>query len=175
MNGTPIPSPIKDCSRQAVTIAEADLQNPIHQAAVLKLVDAYSMDPMGDAKPLAEQSRQRLLSGLQAHPTTLIFLAFLNAKPIGIAVCFRGFSTFAALPLMNIHDLAVLPEHRGLGVGKLLLAAVEAKSISMGCCKLTLEVLEKNERARAVYKAAGFAEPVYHDEAELTLFLSKKL
>ena len=165
-----------DCSHpDAVMIAEADLENPAHADAIMKLVDDYSMDPMGDAKPLSEEARQKLLPGLRAHPTTLIFLAFLEKEPVGIAVCFRGFSTFAARPLMNIHDLAVRPEHRGRGIGKRLLSAVEKKAASLGCCKLTLEVLEKNHRARAVYKAVGFAEPVYHNEAELTLFLSKQL
>jgi GNAT superfamily N-acetyltransferase len=130
---------------------------------------------LGDAKPLSEEARQNLLPGLQSHPTTLVFLAFLDKEPIGIAVCFLGFSTFAARPLINIHDLSVIHEYRGRGVGKRLLAAVEKKAAALNCCKLTLEVLEKNSRARAVYKAAGFAEPVYHNEAELTLFLSKRL
>jgi hypothetical protein len=31
---------------------------------------------------------------LQAHPTTLIFLAFDEDDPVGAAVCFIGFSTF---------------------------------------------------------------------------------
>jgi len=40
-------------------------------------------------------------------------------------VCFRGFSTFAAAPLINVHDLAVVPGFRGQGIGRRLLEAVE--------------------------------------------------
>ena len=46
--------------------------------------------------------------------TTLILLADQAADAIGIAVFFRGFSTFAARPLMNIHDLHVAPATAGV-------------------------------------------------------------
>ena len=36
-------------------------------------------------------------------------------KPVGLATTFEGFSTFAAKPLINIHDIAVLPDYRGRG------------------------------------------------------------
>ena len=158
-----------------VQIVEANLDDLTHQRAVLEMVDAYSMDAMGDGKPLSKEARSLLLPGLRQHPTTLIFLALRGQEPVGIAVCFRGFSTFAARPLMNIHDLAVLAGNRGQGISRRLLAAVEEKARKMGCCKLTLEVLEKNQRARKVYEAAGFGKPVYQEEEGVTFFLSKRL
>ena len=159
----------------SVRIIEANLDDPAHQQAILQLVDAYSRDEMGDGKPLSDEARNQLLRGLREHPTSLIFLAWKGEEPVGIAVCFRGFSTFAARPLINIHDLAVLPGHRGNGIGPGLLEAVERKARQMGCCKLTLEVLEKNRRARRVYEAAGFAHPVPQGEAGHCLFMSKRL
>src|SRR4051812_13568752 len=127
-----------------IQVREANLDDPADQETVLKMVDEYSKDQMGDGKPLSDEARKRLLPGLRQHPTTLILVAYKGHEPIGIAVCFRGFSTFAARPLMNIHDLAVMPGHRGEGIGTRLLAAVEEKAREMGCCKLTLEVQEKN-------------------------------
>src|SRR5580765_6160599 len=100
---------------QDVDFVEADLSRTEHQSAVLDLIDAYSRDPMGDGKPLSPDARARLIAGLREHPTTLIILAFKAGEPVGVAVCFRGFSTFAARPLLNIHDLNVLPAHRGKG------------------------------------------------------------
>lgn len=163
---------------EPILIVEAKLDQPAHQEAVLKLVDAYSMDPMGDGKPLSEEARNRLVPGLQQHPTTLIFLAFMGDQPIGIAVCFLGFSTFAARSLLNIHDIGVLPAHRGRGVGRHLLVAVERKAREMGCCKLTLEVLENNHRAREVYEAAGFTQSIPHNHdagSAVCFFLAKRL
>lgn len=158
-----------------VQIVEADLARKDHQQAVVALVDAYAMDAMGNGAPLAEDIRRALVPGLRQHPTTLIFLAYQQEKAIGIAVCFLGFSTFAARPLINIHDLAVLPDHRGRGVGRLLLEAVERKARTMGCCKVTLEVQENNHRARRAYRSAGFGQAEYQAAAGNVLFYSKAL
>jgi len=159
----------------AIEIVEADLSRPEHQDAVVSLIDAYARDPVGNGAPLPEAVRNALIPGLRAHPTTLVFIAYKEGKPAGVAVCFKGFSTFAAKPLVNIHDLAVLPEQRGTGVGKQLLAAVEAKARALGCCKLTLEVQENNHRARKVYASVGFSRSTYQEEAGGALFLSKAL
>lgn len=158
---------------EPVGIMEADLSRPAHQCAVLDLINAYATDPMGDGKPLAPEVRNALIPGLRQHPTTLIFLAYQGEAAIGIAVCFLGFSTFAAKPLINIHDLAVLPGYRGLGIGRQLLEAVEQTARAQGCCKLTLEVFEHNHRARRVYAAAGFAQATYQEAAGGALFLAK--
>ena len=160
---------------QPVEITEADLNRTEHQNAVVELIDAYAMDSMGDGKPLSAEVRRDLIPRLKQHPTTIILLAYHGDKAVGIAVCFLGFSTFVARPLINIHDLAVLPAHRGQGIGQRLLEAVERKARNLGCCKLTLEVQENNHRARQVYEAAGFAQAVYEKAAGGSLFLSKPL
>jgi ribosomal protein S18 acetylase RimI-like enzyme len=159
----------------AVRIVEADLGRDEHQRAIVALLDAYSRDPMGNGGPLAEETKRRLIPGLREHPTTIVWLAYVRGTPVGVAICFRGFSTFAARPLINIHDLAVLPEQRGRGVGRSLLEAIARKAQALGCCKLTLEVLENNRKARRVYEAAGFRQATYQPDAGGALFLSKPL
>jgi len=158
---------------QSIKIVEADLDRPEHQQAVLVLTDAYARDPMGNGRPLEEEARRNLISGLRQHPTTVIFLAYQGSAAIGIANCFIGFSTFAARPLINISDLAVLPGFRGQHIGRRLLGAVENKARELGCCKLTIEVQENNRRARHVYETVGFSQTVYVEEAGGVLFLSK--
>ena len=158
-----------------VRFVQADLKNPGHQAAVLFLVDAYSRDPMGDGAPLAPEVRARLIPGLQEHPTTLVFLAYDGEAAVGVAVCFLGFSTFAARPLVNLHDVAILPTHRQRGIGRGLLAAVEVRARELGCCKLTLEVLDQNERALRTYTAAGFKRYSLQPGAGEAIFMAKPL
>ena len=158
-----------------IEIVEANLERADHQQAVTELVDAYAADAMGNGKPLSAEVRRDLIPGLRQHPTTFILLAYQAGKPVGIAVCFQGFSTFAARPLMNIHDLAVLPEHRGQGIGTRLLEEVGCRAREIGCCKLTLEVQERNCRARQVYEAAGFAQAEYQEGAGGSLFYAKPL
>jgi ribosomal protein S18 acetylase RimI-like enzyme len=157
------------------TVFEADLDTPQHQEAIVSLINAYARDPMGDGEDLPAEVRERLIPGLRQHPTTLVFLAFDGEKPAGIAVCFLGFSTFAARPLINIHDLAVLPEYRGQGVGRLLLERVEAKGQALGCCKLTLEVRHDNHRAQRLYQKAGFGAMSPEHGAVRNWFLQKRL
>ena len=159
----------------AFRVLPADLADAGHQSALLAMVDMYARDPMGGGKPLPDAVRQAMIPGLRAHPATLAFLAFTAAEPIGVAVCFRGFSTFAAKPLINIHDLAVHPDHRGRGVGRALLAAVEAEALATGCCKLTLEVLEENPAARGAYHAFGFNPASYSGNNGRCLFYVKSL
>jgi len=156
-------------------IVEADLSLPEHQGAVVALTAAYALDPMGQGAPLSDAVLRRLVPELQRHPTTVILLAYAEGRAIGLATCFVGFSTFAAQPLLNVHDLAVLPEFRGVGIGRRLLAAVDDKARALGCCKVTLEVQEKNARARRTYEVAGFLQANCENEAGGSLFYAKGL
>lgn len=160
---------------ETVSIRRADLADDADAAAVVALLDAYSRDPMGDGKPLAGGVRERLISGLREHPTTRVWLAFDGGTPIGITTAFVGFSTFRAAPLINLHDVAVLPAARGLGVGRAMLRAVEEHAREIGCCKLTLEVLTGNFRAKGLYESFGFQQATYADGAGAALFYAKDL
>ena len=55
-----------------------------------------------------------------------------------------------------MHDLAVLPEHRGRGVGRRLLEEIERRARARGSSKLTLEVHATNEAAMRLYRRFGF-------------------
>ena len=111
-----------------VEIIQADLSDPHHQDAVLEMMNAYAADQMGDGKPLSEFAHANLIDGLRNHPTTLIFLAMRQGVATGIATCFRGFSTFAALPLIHVSDFFVAPQARGMGIGRELLESVEREA-----------------------------------------------
>lgn len=158
-----------------IEIITADLDLEAHQQAVEDLLEAFSRDAMGNSRPMAPDVRARLIPGLRSHPTTLIFLAFMAGRPVGLAVCFHGFSTFAAKPLINIHDFVVLPDTRGRGIGRRLLTAVEQTARDRGCCKVTLEVQENNRRARRIYAAAGFEQATYAEAAGGALALTKPI
>lgn len=158
-----------------VYVHEADLRQPQQQAAIVSLIDAYARDPMGGSQGLSDVARATLIAGLQQHPTTVIFLAWDGDTPVGIAVCFVGFSTFQARPLLNIHDLAVLPTHRRQGIGRLLLEHVAAKARTLNCGKLTLEVRDDNHTAQQLYHAVGFTQGVSYGGDVRVWFLEKRL
>ena len=144
----------------ALRICRADYANPVHARALVSLLDAYARDPMGGAEPLSEFARTHLVPALAARPQAFSVLAFDgtgSARPIGLVNCLEGFSTFACQPLINVHDVAVLPEHRGQRVAEQMLALVEEIARERGACKLTLEVLQGNAAAINLYQRVGFA------------------
>lgn len=135
----------------------ADYANPNHAQAIVELLDAYARDPMGGAEPLSAFARAHLVESLAQRPHAFTVLAWVQGAPAGLANCFEGFSTFACKPLVNIHDFAVLPAYRGQGVAQGLMAFVEDEARRRGACKLTLEVLQGNTPAQALYARCGFS------------------
>jgi ribosomal protein S18 acetylase RimI-like enzyme len=56
-----------------------------------------------------------------------------------------------------------------------LLEAVEGKARELGCCKLTLEVMDNNDHALRAYEAAGFSRYSLQEDAATAIFLTKPL
>ena len=157
-----------------IEVRLANLDSATDAAAIVAVLDSYASDPRGGSTPLSAEVKARLIPGLATHPTTRVWLAFDAGQAIGLCVGFMGFSTFRAQPLINIHDLAVVPGRRGGGVGRALLTAVEQHARDAGCCKLTLEVQDDNHPARLLYERFGFRDVVYGDSGP-TRFLGKAL
>lgn len=159
----------------AVQVIDANLSDAAHQQAILRLLDDYAREPIISGQRLPDSTRSTLIDGLRQHPTTHVLLAYRGSDPVGIAVCFLGFSTFAAKPLLNVHDVAVAGDFRGQGIGQMLLAAAESKARELDCCKVTLEVHEDNSAARKAYQTAGFEPRDEDSSARKSLFLFKTL
>ena len=130
------------------------------------MMEAYSRDPMGDATPLSEYARTHLIDNLQAYPLAMVLLAIHAGRPVGIATCFIGFSTFAAKRVLNLSDFYVAPELRGQGIGRRLLSAVELAAREADCCKLALEVQQSNAVAREIYARFGLTRTAYAADAD---------
>ena len=140
----------------AITVRRADYADVADAAAVVMLLDAYASDPAGGGEPLSDFAKANLVPSLAARPTAFSILAFDGAQPVGLVNCIEGFSTFACLPLVNVHDVAVLASHRGRRIGELMLALAEQIARERGACKLTLEVLSGNTGACRLYQRIGF-------------------
>lgn len=166
----------------SITCFEADLHRDEHCRAVADLVNMYAREPLARGSDLPREIIAKLPDFLREFPTSHVFLAKAvsgedgdaNAYA-GIAVCVRSISTFSASPVMNIHDLAVRPEHRGKGVGRALLSEVERAARALGCSKITLEVHRDNAGAIAAYHASGFADGENTPEAGVIWFFERRL
>jgi ribosomal protein S18 acetylase RimI-like enzyme len=148
----------------------ANLEDEQHAQALVEILDSYARGPGGQNAPLTDLARSNLAPGLLAHPCAMVLLAFVEGRAVGAAICVWGFSTFAGRSSINIHDFAVLPEHRGRGIGHALLTEVERRARDRDCCKITLEVHDTNEGAKRLYESFGFGP-----WGVPTLFVSKPL
>jgi GNAT superfamily N-acetyltransferase len=141
---------------------------------LVHLLDSYACDPMGGGETLGEEVREILVERLAEVPGAFSLLARLDGKAVGLANCFTQFSTFVASPVINIHDVVVLDGHRGRGIGRALMGRVEIEARSRGACKITLEVLSGNQRAKDLYSKLGYGEYVLDPAAGQALFWEKK-
>jgi len=90
-----------------------------------------------------------------AHPACEAIVAEIDGKPVGFALFFRTYSTFVGKPGLYLEDLFVVPEARGKGAGKALLARLAAITVERGYARLEWAVLDWNEPAIGFYKSLG--------------------
>lgn len=158
-----------------IEIRDADLSNPDDARDVVDLLNAYALDPAGGGHALDPHVKERLAAELAKRAAVHVALAFADQAPAGLAICIEGFSSFACMPLLNLHDLVVVDKFRGLGIAKKLLAHVETIGRRLGCCKITLEVLEGNAVAQSLYRSQGFAGYELDPEMGKAMLWQRKL
>ena len=158
-----------------LTVNSVKLDNPRHTADFMVLLDHYARDPMGGGQGLSAYTCENLVTQLREWPTFMALLAYVGNQPVGMLDGFFGFSTFAARPLLNIHDMVVHRDWRHHGVARALFAAAESMARERDCCKLTLEVLEGNSVAKAAYERLGFKPYQLDPQAGNALFMHKFL
>ena len=74
---------------------------------------------------------------------------------LGFALFFTSYSTWRGRPGIYLEDLYVPPVHRGVGVGRLLLAALARLACERGCARLEWAVLDWNTPAIGFYERLG--------------------
>ncbi|WFE31950.1 GNAT family N-acetyltransferase [Micromonospora sp. WMMD975] len=94
-------------------------------------------------------------SGRQSAPALFGHVAVDAAdEPVGFALWFLNFSTWAGVHGIYLEDLYVRPDARGTGAGRLLLAALAAICVERGYQRLEWWMINWNPAAR-FYAAIG--------------------
>ena len=141
-----------------INIHECDFENTDDLTAIGTLLNAYINDYFGGGNPLDKLQQLRLVDALNEHPKSIVLLAEIDNVRCGMIVAFENFSTFSVKPMINIHDVIVLKEYRGKGIGQMLMGGIEQIAKERNCSRLTLEVREDNTIAQHLYKSMGFAD-----------------
>ena len=138
----------------------ADLNNNDDIEYILTVLDNYKTDGMGESPPYSKIERLNLIKKFKSYPKIYIFLAFVNNKIAGGAVCFNTFSTFTTKDVLNIHDICVIKDFRGFGLGRDIMNSIIEQGIKINCGKITLEVREDNIVAQTLYSSLDFGEAI---------------
>jgi GNAT superfamily N-acetyltransferase len=131
------------------TPLDADtLSDLIHELAVFERLEAQCR--------ITPEAVERHLIGPLRSAEALV--AWIEDAPVGFAVYYRTFSTFAARPGAFIEDLYVRERFRHRGIGRALLTAVARIAHRSNAGRLEWNTLKWNENARRFYSSAGAKE-----------------
>lgn len=100
-----------------------------------------------------EDKLEKTLFGTKS--STEVIIGELDGKPAAFALFFTSYSTFLAKPGIYLEDLFVRPEHRSLGIGRLMLLHLAALVRQRDYGRLEWSVLDWNEHAIRFYKTLG--------------------
>lgn len=135
----------------ATTIRAATPDDVPQILAFIRALAAYERAP--DEVTATEAGLLR--HGFGSNPFYFCLIAEQDGQPAGFALYFFNYSTWMGQPGIYLEDLFVLPELRGLGIGKALLKRVAAVAVEKGCQRLQWEVLDWNTPAIDFYRAMG--------------------
>ena len=89
------------------------------------------------------------------RPYAEAVIARVAGEPVGFALWFHNYSTFAGRPGLYLEDLFVRPAFRGRGYGEALLRHLARVATERGCARFEWSVLDWNEPALAFYRKLG--------------------
>lgn len=108
------------------------------------------------ARDEAQMSDEQLRAALFEQPVSLYaHVAEIAGAVVGFAVWFRNFSTWRGRHGIYLEDLIVVPEHRGSGLGKALLAGLAHECLRQGYARLEWSVLDWNAPSIDFYRSLG--------------------
>jgi ribosomal-protein-alanine N-acetyltransferase len=82
------------------------------------------------------------------------FAHYIVGEKDGTVVCYGGM--WIIINEAHVTNIAVKPEYRGKGLGKIIMLELIERAKLMGCDAMTLEVRPSNSEARALYHKLGF-------------------
>ncbi len=122
--------------------------------AILSLIRALAeYERLGDQ---VEANAARILRhGFGRRPYFETLICRRGKQLVGFALYVFTYSTFLARPTLYLEDLFVVPDERGNGAGRALLAALARIALQKGCGRMEWAVLDWNTPAIKFYEKIG--------------------
>ena len=126
--------------------------------------------PLGDAVNLEAEIAAGPPSELNETGGVLL-LARVDGKPAGI-----GGVRHLGTEVAEVKSMFVSPAHRGIGLGRRILAELERIAAARGCRAVRLDTSSYLTEAIGLYRSAGYAEiPAYNDNEKADLWFERPL
>jgi len=119
------------------------------------LQELFSIE--ADFTPDPERQRRGLALLIDGSPDRRAFVADVAGRVVGMATVQVLISTAEGGPVGLVEDVVVAPAYRGRGLGRRLLAALEAWARDRGLTRLQLLADRGNAPALSFYERAGWA------------------
>lgn len=101
-------------------------------------------------------ARDRLLrDGFGPTPRFRAYLGNLDGEPVAYAIAYDTYSSFLARPTLYLEDIFVLPDARGMGLGKAIFRHLIAEARDGGYGRMEWVVLDWNQAAIDFYERLG--------------------
>lgn len=127
-------------------------------ALVAPLFDAYRQ--FYELPPDLALARRFLSSRLRADESIVFFAARGRRdggiEGLGFVQLYRSFSSLSACRILVLNDLYVVPEARGLGIGRCLMERAHEEAIRSGARQLALTTATTNVTAQGLYRSLGY-------------------
>jgi ribosomal protein S18 acetylase RimI-like enzyme len=143
----------------------------IGRLGALLVKEHYDFDPQRflAARPGTPTGYASFISTQLEDPDKAVLVAEDNGNVVGYAyAAVEGYDYMTLRgPAGVLHDIIVDPEHRGRGVGRLLLDATFAFFRSRGVPRVVLSTAVRNEAAQRLFASMGFRRTMIEMTREL--------
>jgi GNAT superfamily N-acetyltransferase len=142
-----------------VTTEEASREAP-EVRGLYELFIRESDGPLGDAVDLAAEIAAGPPSELN-EPGGMLLLARVDGEPAGLGGVRHLDTTIA-----EVKSMFVAPAHRGIGLGRRILVALERIAAAHGCRAVRLDTSSYLTEAVGLYRSAGYTEVSFYNGNE---------
>jgi len=124
--------------------------------------------------PLAIDLEAEIAAGPPADlvpPNAILLLARVDGAPAGI-----GGVRHLDTEIAEVKSMFVSPAHRGIGLGRRILAELDRIAAERGCRAIRLDTSDYLTEAIGLYRSAGYREvPAYNQNRKASLWFERAL
>jgi len=128
---------------------------------VLPLIEQYQA--FYKVKDISTEKNRGFFSQFgESNPLGCQFIFRESGKAVGFATVYFTFTSTIASKVAVLNDLYTCPDHRGKGIGKLLIEHCHRYAVQQGAARLQWVTAPDNEQAQKLYDSMNTGKSTWH-------------